>query len=67
MANIRIKKGDLVRVIAGKDKGKDGKVLALDESMGGNTCYAFGNWQASVGLVRDEICGPKSWDKIANG
>lgn len=48
-------------------KGKDGKVLALDESMGGNTCYAFGNWQASVGLVRDEICGPKSWDKIANG
>ena len=48
-------------------KGKDCKVLALDESMGGNTCYAFGNWQQSVGLVRDEICGPKSWDKIANG
>ena len=30
MANIRIKKGDLVRVIAGKDKGKDGKVIAVN-------------------------------------
>ncbi len=30
MANIRIKKGDLVRVIAGKDKGKDGKVIVVN-------------------------------------
>ena len=30
MANIRIKKGDTVRVIAGKDKGKDGKVIAVN-------------------------------------
>ena len=26
----KIKKGDTVRVIAGKDKGKEGKVLAVD-------------------------------------
>ena len=30
MSNIKIKKGDLVRVIAGKDKGKDGKVIAVN-------------------------------------
>ncbi|MCD7708375.1 MAG: 50S ribosomal protein L24 [Clostridiales bacterium] len=27
---IKIKKGDMVRVIAGKDKGKDGKVISVD-------------------------------------
>ncbi|HIQ99396.1 MAG TPA: 50S ribosomal protein L24 [Candidatus Scybalocola faecavium] len=27
---MKIKKGDLVRVIAGKDKGKDGKVIAVN-------------------------------------
>ena len=30
MSSIKIKKGDLVRVIAGKDKGKDGKVIAVN-------------------------------------
>ena len=30
MSNIKIKKGDLVKVIAGKDKGKDGKVIAVN-------------------------------------
>lgn len=30
MATMKIKKDDLVRVIAGKDKGKEGKVLAVD-------------------------------------
>ena len=30
MSNIKIKKGDTVRVIAGKDKGKDGKVIAVN-------------------------------------
>ena len=30
MATSKIKKDDLVRVIAGKDKGKEGKVLAVD-------------------------------------
>lgn len=48
-------------------KGKDGKVLALDSSWGANVDYAFGNWQASVGLVADKICGAKSWDKLING
>ncbi|MDO4942792.1 MAG: 50S ribosomal protein L24 [Lachnospiraceae bacterium] len=31
MSAIRIKKGDLVRVIAGKDKDKEGKVLAINK------------------------------------
>ncbi len=30
MATSKIKKDDLVKVIAGKDKGKEGKVLAVD-------------------------------------
>lgn len=31
MATSKIKKGDLVRVIAGKDKDKEGKVLAVNK------------------------------------
>lgn len=30
MAKLKIKKGDTVRVITGKDKGKEGKVLAVN-------------------------------------
>ena len=30
MASMKIKKGDMVKVIAGKDKGKEGKVLAVN-------------------------------------
>ena len=30
MATSKIKKGDLVKVIAGKDKDKEGKVIAVD-------------------------------------
>ncbi len=30
MASLKIKKGDLVRVIAGADKNNEGKVLAVD-------------------------------------
>ncbi len=30
MATSKIKKGDTVQVIAGKDKGKDGKVISID-------------------------------------
>ena len=30
MATMRIKKGDTVQVIAGKDKGKSGKVISVD-------------------------------------
>ena len=29
MATLKIKKGDTVRVIAGKDKGKEGKVISV--------------------------------------
>ena len=34
MSTMKIKKGDLVRVIAGKDKDKEGKVLAVDKENG---------------------------------
>lgn len=30
MSKIKLKKGDIVKVIAGKDKGKDGKIIAVD-------------------------------------
>ena len=30
MATMKIKKGDLVQIIAGKDKGKEGKVIDVD-------------------------------------
>ena len=30
MSMLKIKKGDTVKVIAGKDKGKEGKVIAVD-------------------------------------
>ena len=30
MSAVRIKKGDTVKVIAGKDKGKEGKVLSVN-------------------------------------
>ena len=32
MANIKLKKGDKVVVIAGKDKGKEGKILLVDRN-----------------------------------
>lgn len=31
---IRLKKGDLVKVISGKDRGKDGKILFVDRKKG---------------------------------
>ena len=31
MASMKIKKGDLVKVIAGKDKDKEGKVIAVNK------------------------------------
>ena len=34
MASLKIKKGDTVRVIAGKDKDKEGKVLAVNAEKG---------------------------------
>ncbi len=30
MATLKIKKGDMVKVIAGRDKGKEGKVIAIN-------------------------------------
>ena len=34
MATLKIKKGDTVRVIADKDNGKEGKVVAIDRKKG---------------------------------
>ena len=34
MATMKIKKGDTVKVIAGRDKGKEGKVLAVNAAEG---------------------------------
>ena len=34
MATLKIKKDDMVQVIAGKDKGKEGKVLRVDKKNG---------------------------------
>ena len=34
MSAIKIKKGDLVKVIAGKDKDKEGKVISVDKENG---------------------------------
>ena len=34
MATMKIKKGDMVKVIAGKDKNKEGKVLAVNNKDG---------------------------------
>lgn len=34
MSTMKIKKGDMVKVIAGKDKNKEGKVIAVDKKDG---------------------------------
>ena len=34
MATLKIKKGDTVRLIAGKDNGKEGKVVSIDRKNG---------------------------------
>ena len=34
MATMKIKKGDMVKVIAGKDKDKEGKVIAVNQKTG---------------------------------
>ena len=33
-ATMRIKKGDVVQIIAGKDKGKSGKIIAINHKKG---------------------------------
>ena len=40
MASMKIKKGDMVKVIAGKDKDKEGKVIAVNRK--NNTCLVEG-------------------------
>ena len=42
MATLKIKKGDTVKVIAGKDNGKEGKVLSVDAKKGKVTVEGVG-------------------------
>ncbi len=42
MATLKIKKGDTVKVIAGKDNGKEGKVLSVDAKGGKVTVEGVG-------------------------
>lgn len=54
-------------ILKGKNyKGKDGKVLALDSSFGGNTEHAVKSFQAKSGLTSDGIVGAKTWDALIN-
>lgn len=48
-------------------KGKNGKVLALDSSFGGNSEYATMSFQKENGLKVDGIVGAETWDKLING
>ena len=34
MSNLKVKRGDRVQMIAGKDKGKEGKILSVDKQKG---------------------------------
>jgi len=34
MSNLKVKRGDKVQMIAGKDKGKEGKILSVDKQKG---------------------------------
>ncbi len=40
MSSMKIKKGDMVQIITGKDKGKSGKVIAINHKKG--TVYVEG-------------------------
>ncbi len=62
MGKMKIKKGDTVRVITGKDKGKEGKVLAVDiqnsrvvvEGVNMATKHLRGNGVQQSGIVHKE-------------
>lgn len=48
-------------------KGKDGKIIDVDGSYGGNTEYAVKRLQELHGLEADGICGIKTWTVILKG
>ena len=62
MSKMKIKKGDTVRVITGKDKGKEGKVLVVDkknervvvEGVNMITKHVKGNGVQQAGIVHQE-------------
>ena len=48
MATMKIKKDDMVQVIAGKDKGKEGKVLSVDAKNNKNSKPSMKNQQGGI-------------------
>lgn len=48
-------------------KGENGKVLALDESFGGNTEYAVKAFQKDNRLTVDGVVGQNTWNKLLKG
>lgn len=48
-------------------KGKDGKIIVVDGSYGGNTEYAVRTLQNVFGLEVDGICGIQTWTVILKG
>ena len=47
----KIKKDDMVRIIAGKDKGRDGKVLSVDPKTGRVVARATGRELETSGFT----------------
>ena len=60
----RIRKGDEVIVIAGKDKGKKGVVLSRVDEDGWHARGALGRER---GPVRDDAVGPPGRERVAEG
>ncbi len=52
MSAMKIKKGDTVKVIAGKDKGKEGKVLAVNVKDNTVVVENVSTWLQSTQTVR---------------
>ena len=50
MSTMKIKKGDMVKVIAGKDKDKEGKVIAVDKK---DVMYVHKGKATRVGFKMD--------------
>ena len=58
MSAIKIKKGDLVKVIAGKDKDKEGKVIAVDHKKGTVTVEGA---NMITKHTKPKSCKPAGW------
>ena len=48
MATMKIKKGDMVKVIAGKDKNKEGKVISINKMVTKHAKPSMANQQGGI-------------------